>query len=506
MKQTFIRKHEYRDSYYLMRVSDEISSRAGVKQATVIMGTPNNKQILEQLGLSSPAVESASSDDLIVAIEFVSPFEIDQFEAEIEQILNRDPGKEQRGQVYHTLETALDENQDAQLVVISTPGNQAVELAREALQRGKHVFCFSHHISVEEELELKRLAIERQLLLMGPDCGTSIIDGIGIGFANQVRRGNIGIVSASGSGLQEVSTLIHKGGGGISQAIGVGGKDMLAPMDGLMSVQAIKMIFQESMTDCLVILGKKSSPLGRKKVLEAARTTGLPIIANFLDENGLMNQDGKLIFAETYENCAKQALKAVGIESTLPTEEKRAQKWLDSVLTRLAPGQWTIRVLFSGGSLCGEAASILDKNGLKITTNLNAAIQSTVSSHVLLDLGDEQYTEGRPHPFIDSRLRNLEIKKAYADQGVAVILLDVVLGWGCNPDPAGEVVRAITEAACEYSNTPGVICSICGTGEDIQGYEQQKNKLVEAGVYVAETNAAAARLALDLITALRKTK
>jgi len=506
MKRTCIRKNEYRDSYYLMRLSNEISSWAGIRQATVIMGTPNNKEILEHLGLFSPAVESASSDDLIIAVEFESSFDIKKFESDFEQIFARDQGISQRGQIYHNLESALDENQEANLVVISTPGNQAIELAREALRRGKHVFCFSHHISLEEELALKRIAIEQQLLMMGPDCGTSIIDGIGYGFANKVRLGNIGLVSASGSGLQEVSTLIHRGGGGVSQAIGVGGRDMLSPIDGLMSVQAIKMIAQGSLTDCLVILGKKSSTRGRQTILKAARKTGLPIIANFFDENDLPTQNGKFIFTETYEECAKRALETVGQEWNFPTDGNQAKEWLDSILARLTPGQWAIRGLFSGGSLCGEAASILAGSGLLIQTDPDTTNKPMVSCHVLLDLGDEQYTEGRPHPFIDSRLRNLEIIKAYSDPSVAVILLDVVLGWGSSPDPAGDVVKAMDEASVHYKNSPGVICSICGTSDDYQGYEDQKNKLVEAGVYVAETNAAATRLALVLTTALRKIK
>jgi FdrA protein len=506
MKRTFIRKNEYRDSYYLMRLSNEISSWAGVRQATVIMGTPNNKQILEQLGLFSAAVESASSDDLIIAVELESSLDINQFESDFEQIFTRDQGVGQRGQLHHNLESALDENPDANLVVISTPGNQAVELAREALRRGKHVFCFSHHISLEEELELKRIAIDQQLLMMGPDCGTSILDGIGYGFANKVRLGNIGLVSASGSGLQEVSTLIHRGGGGVSQAIGVGGRDMLSPIDGLMSVQAIKMIAQESLTDCLVILGKKSSTRGRQTILKAARKTGLPIIANFYNENDLPIQNGKFIFAETYEECAMRALETVGQEWNIPTEGNQAKEWVDSNLARISPGQWAIRGLFSGGSLCREAAIILAGNGLLIQTDPNSTNKPMVSSHVLVDLGEEQYTEGRPHPFIDSRLRNLEIKKAYSDPDVAVILLDIVLGWGCSPDPAGDVVRAMDEASIHMKNSPGIICSICGTSDDYQGYEDQKNKLVATGVYVAETNAAATRLALALTTALRKIK
>ena len=504
MKRVIIKKNEYRDSLFLMRLSNDVSAWPEVKQAIIVMGTPNNKYILEQAGLFDKFCNSATNDDLIIAVELTPNSVEEVFLTHLDQYMNQPKHFGWEENYYSQLDTAMKEFPEANIVVISTPGEHAVTLAKEALVTGKHVFCFSHHISIEDEIYLKSIAVEKGLLMMGPDCGTSIIDGIGFGFANNVRSGNVGIVSASGSGLQEVTTLIHRAGGGISQAIGVGGRDMQTPVDGMMSVKAVELVARHPETKALVILSKNTSALGRHRVLQAARKTRLPIIVNFHESDEEDFNYENIFIAQTYAECAKRAVEYLGLPWNISMMETEAAKWLTKTQNRLKPEQWTIRGLFSGGSLCGETAQILQTNGLFVQQNLEGFDSSKVKGHLLIDLGDEKYTEGRPHPFIDPFIRTLEINKAYSDPNVAVILLDVVLGWGSHPDPASAIAKAIKDASGKNSNYLGVICSICGTLDDFQGYEQQRHILEEVGAYIAESNAAASQLSLQLITNLRR--
>src|SRR5690606_14776291 len=119
------------------------------------------------------------------------------------------------------------------------PGVYAAFEAFRALENNLNVMMFSDNVTVEDEIKLKDLAVKKDLLMMGPDCGTAIINGVGLCFANKIKRGPIGLVAASGTGLQEVTVLIDQFGGGISQAIGVGGRDLSKDVMGRMTLHAI---------------------------------------------------------------------------------------------------------------------------------------------------------------------------------------------------------------------------------------------------------------------------
>lgn len=501
MKITRVLKNEYLDSLVLMDLSLDVSGWPGVKQAVVIMGTDSNRRILEELGLLVGEARTASRHDLILAAEVDEPLGEVEFLGRIDERIKRQHKGPSGGERFADLGAALDSKPKARLVSISVPGEYAASLARTALQHDRHVFCFSNHVSVEDELALKTLAVARGLLMMGPDCGTAILDGCGLGFANQVRRGSIGVVSASGSGLQEVTTLIHRHGGGISQAIGVGGRDMRDPVNGLMSAAAVRMLGSMPETRVIVLLAKSASARARTRVLEAARIIGLPVVVDFLSEDGGAQDRGDVRVADTFEACAAAALEAAGIasEETQPDAEEAAH--LNDGSAKWPLRGSLIRGLFAGGSLCAEAARILGQGGVRVATNLDQPLTPLPDQHVLLDLGAEEYTEGRPHPFIDHRLRNLEIERAFAHGSVGVLLLDVVLGWGCEADPAGAVASALKQARLNEAGGPLVIASVCGTDQDPQRFDVQCGRLRDAGVVVAGSNASAARLALRAIGA-----
>ncbi len=497
MKIARILRNEYLDSLVLMNLSNEVSAWPGVRQAVVVMGTDSNRRILEQLGLLVGEAHTATPRDLILAAELEASLGEAELLARLEERMKHQPRGVQAEAAFDRLETALEERPAARLVAVSVPGDYAAGIARQALEHGCHVFCFSQHVPIEDEIALKELAVERGLLMMGPDCGTAILDGCGLGFANQVRAGSIGLVSASGSGLQEVVSLIHRAGGGVSQAIGVGGRDMRSPVNGLMAEAAVRMLGRDPQTRVITILAKSASAEARRRVLRAAQETRLPIVVDFGPNGGSeLRRDGA-VAADTFEACAREALALAGVGWNLPAPEANVEARPAARAGGLAPGRWAVRGLYAGGSLCGEAARILSARGVVPATNLDHPLHSRPSGHWLLDLGAEEYTEGRAHPFIDPRLRSLEIEQAFADESVGVLLLDVVLGWGCHPDPAGSIVAALQTARAQHGSGPVIIVSVCGTPDDPQGFERQSARLEQAGVFVAESNAAAARLASD---------
>ncbi len=499
MKIVRVHKNEYLDSLVLMNLSNDVSGWPGVRQAVVVMGTDSNRRILEQVGLLAGEALAATPRDMILAAELEPSWTEADFLLRLEGRLRQRPGGAATDPGFDRLEAAFAARPQARIVSISVPGEHAAAIAREALESGRHVFCFSQHVSIDDEISLKRLAVEHGLLMMGPDCGTAILDGCGLGFANQVRRGTIGLVSAAGSGLQEVVSLIHRAGGGVSQAIGVGGRDMRRPVDGLMAEAAVRLLGRDPETRVIVVLAKSASLEAGRRVVQAAKEVGRPLVVDFLASEGSGLDGEGVIAADTFEVAAREALRLAGIAWGLRPDGEGMREALASSLRRLAPDRRMLRGLYAGGSLCAEAARILAAHGVAAATNLNGPLEQRPTGHLMLDLGAEEYTAGRAHPFIDPRLREIEVAQAFADPTVGVLLVDVVLGWGCHPDPAGALAAALRKARSTQGEGPAVIASLCGTQDDPQGFRRQHAELVEAGVLVLDSNAAAARLAAQAI-------
>jgi len=343
------------------------------------------------------------------------------------------------------------------------------------------------------------LAEERGLLVMGPDCGTAIIGGVPLGFANAVRRGPIGLAAASGTGLQQVSSLIHRLGSGVSHAIGTGGRDLDERVGGRTMLAAIGALMADPGTEIVVLISKPPSPLVAARILEALRGAPKPVVVNFLgDEPGAVRAVGAHP-AATFEEAARLATALARGETPVATD-RGADPQLDALgrdaAGRLAPGQREIRGLFSGGSLAGEAKLIL------------RSVLGPNRHDAILDLGDDEYTVGRPHPMIDPRLRNEQIVATAEDPSVAVLLLDVVLGYGSNPDPAGAMAPAIADAmalAASAGRHLLVVASVCGTDADPQGLDRQERILAQAGVMLESSNARAAMLAASIAKAVDTT-
>jgi succinyl-CoA synthetase alpha subunit len=379
----------------------------------------------------------------------------------------------------------------ANLALISTPGPYAAAEAWKALKRGLHVLLFSDNVPIGQEIELKRAAHRRGLLLMGPDCGTAILDGAPLGFANAVRRGRVGLVGASGTGLQQVSCLLDRLGEGVSQVIGVGGRDLDERVGGLMMRAGIQRLAADPGTAVIGLVSKPPAPAVAQGVLEAATASGKPVVVCFLGGDPSIVRDRGACPAATLDEAA--TLCAAHARGDSP-DRAAPLAWspdlaarADALAGRFAPGQRWIHGLYSGGTLCQEAALVL---------------RELSGAHACVDLGADEFTLGRPHPMIDFRLRNEKILAAAKEPAAAVILLDVVLGYAAHPDPAGALLPAIRVARAQAAAAGRhvvFVASVCGTPADPQPLAAQEEALTKAGVLLAPSNALAARLAARLV-------
>jgi FdrA protein len=504
-----VRKNTYYDSVTLMLISKQLKQLKGIDDVSVMMGTPANRVILQEASLLEKEGEMAGPSDLILAFRAPADIDVDQVCSRIDEQLKKkaEAGTKEPVAVFRTAERAYRDLPAANLAVISVPGDYAAIEAERALKCDKHVFLFSDNVSLEEEVKLKRLAAERGLLVMGPDCGTAIINGVGIGFANRVRSGNVGIVAASGTGLQEVSCLLDAMDLGISQAIGTGGRDLKEEVGASTMLQGIDLLLSDAATEIIVLISKPPAEPVVARILARLTSAEKSAVLCFIGHQADSPPHG-VMFAATLEEAALKAASLSGIRPRLLTPEDSLTEWANAARKRMAPRQRYLRALYAGGTLCYEAMLIASQRIGPIYSNIpihkQFAIHDVLKSghHSAVDLGDDEFTKGRPHPMIDGTLRNEYIANVADDPETAVLLLDVVIGFGASDDPAGElapVIEAARGKAEAMGNEIAVVTYVCGTDRDEQGKHAQISKLQSSGAFVARTNAEAARLASMII-------
>jgi succinyl-CoA synthetase alpha subunit len=459
-------------------------------------------------------VQNAGANDLMLVVEADSAEAgqeaLRQAEAKLTEVASPSFGTGQAAARPHSLAQARQVLAEANMALVSVSGPYAsLEVAR-ALQAGMHVFLFSDNVTLAEELELKQWAVAQNRLMMGPGCGTAIINGVALAFANAVRRGPIGIVAASGTGLQEVTCLLDRGGSGISQAIGVGGRDLSETIGGLMMRQGLDMLAADPQTELIVLISKPPAPAVTEIILKAARTCGKPVIVSFLGSQRSGQENG-MTFTSSLEETAEAALRRINgnNQDYFGLGPDPLEVMATAERGKLAEGQRYLRGLFSGGSLCDEAMLLLVERLPALYSNIPLRPEWALADgwqsreHSCIDMGEEEFTQGRPHPMIDPRLRQERLLKEAGDSSVAVILLDVVIGYGAHPNPAGalaESIRAAKAAAAGQGRYLAVVAHVCGTDQDPQGLAQQEYILREAGVLVLPTNAQAARVAAAIVS------
>jgi FdrA protein len=470
--------NRYADSVRLMSIARAVRERDGIARCEMGMGTPANLELLA--GFGAPA--QATPGDLVIAVDAQNGAAEDVLAWAEQELAARAPegggdGPKQRAR---SLTVAARELDGANVALISVPGEYAALEAHRALSAGMHVFLFSDHVPLEAELELKRRGASLGLLVMGPECGTAMLGGIGLGFANVVRQGRVGIVAAAGTGAQESACLLDAAGVGVSHIVGVGGRDLSAEVGALMFRQGMHLVAQDGHTDTLLLVSKSPTPDG-VRAIAGDLPDGVRIVASFV------GWDGAEAPFEVHPTLEAGAAAAAGVE---PPDASALERAVDA-RRGVATGRQLLG-LYTGGSLAHEAVTLLEPELGPIAGNVGHGPPRRDAGHALFDLGEAEYTEGRPHPMVDLEVRTGMLEQAAGDERVGCVLLDVVLGFASHPDPAGGIAAAVRRAA-EHAI---VVAHVCGTPEDPQDSDRQARTLSDAGAIVAPSNAAAARLAL----------
>ncbi len=501
----------YKDSVTLMQLGANLRGRAGVAQASCLMATPANLAQLRDADLSIEMQAGAS--DLLVVVRG-EPDACEEAIAAAEALLHSAGGPGAGGGDAAAISLPLTSialgvahAPEADLALISVPGDYAAAEAMKALALGLHVMLFSDNVSMAEERGIKTLARARDLLVMGPDCGTAIINGVPLGFANVVRRGGIGLVAASGTGLQEVTCRIHNLGGGISQALGTGGRDLKEEIGGITMLQGLAALAADRQTHVIVLISKPPAPAIARQIEAAAGAAGKPVVVHFLGATPQRLPAG-VVVATSLQHAADVAVALARGEPppmALASPAAAAVAAVDRWAADMAPPQRSVRALFTGGTFCYEAQLVFIARGLPCRSNAPATaalrFDGHDGGHVFLDLGDDDYTRGRPHPMIDPSLRDAAVRTEGADPQTAAILFDVVLGYGSHDNPAGGLARALADAQREaraHGRTLAMIGHVCGTDGDPQDKAAQVRQLEAAGALIVGSNVEAAMLAAHL--------
>ncbi|MHB8691468.1 MAG: FdrA family protein [Solirubrobacteraceae bacterium] len=481
-ERVIVSRGAYHDSVALMLVSKEAAAVPGALDVAVAMATPLNLELIARSGFDLTQCGELTTGDLVIAIRAADDDALERIRGAVAARLGSDRGDNatlggistpgvlmpprdaESTAAARSLTAAARSNRELNVAMISVPGEHAAYEAARALDAGLHVFCFSSGVPVEHERALKLTALDRGLLFMGPDCGTAIIDGVRLGFANVVQRGPVGIVGASGSGIQELCCLLDAASVGISHAIGVGGRDLSAEIGGVMTRQALELLASDDSTEAIVVVSKPGDPAVVAAVIGEASVSGKPIVRALVGESGI-------------EQAARDVARSFGVE--LPVEEPPEAEPL-----RGTPG--LICGLYSGGTLCLEAKAVV------------AAAVDEPELHAFIDFGSEELTRGRAHPMIDPTLRLERFAREASDPAVGAIMLDLVLGYGAHPDPAEQYAPVIA-AALRERPALSVVVSLCGTDRDPQGLERQREQLSDAGALVCRSAAGAARAALAAV-------
>lgn len=493
-----VRSGAYYDSVVLMQLQRALAELPGVLDAGVVMGTQANRDLLEDSGLLTDEAAQAGPDDLVIVVQARDDDAAQAALEQVDSLLKR--RRSAAGQAFQprSLDGAAKQLSHAQWVLISVPGRFAADVAREALALGRHVFLYSDNVSLQDEIELKKTAGEKGLLVMGPDCGTAIINGVGLGFANRVRRGDVGLVAASGTGLQAISAHVHQLGGGISQAIGTGGRDLSDEVQGMTALQGLSLLDRDPETEVIVLVSKPPSAGVAAQLLSAAQGLSKPVVVYFMGQPVTVRQAGNLHFAFNLADAADLALVA-----GYPDITDLAPPGPDAPRSK-RPGAY-LRALFSGGTLAYELllglqsllSPLYSNVPLRESQRLENALQSR--GHTILDLGEDQFTQGRLHPMMDNELRIRRLRQEANDPETGLILLDVVLGEGAHPDPASELAPVIAEVINQHEKAVGVL--LVGTDEDPQDIEQQAAQLEEAGATVYQELSLAVEEVVNVLAA-----
>ena len=515
-----IRKNAYFDSVTLMLISKDLKKIDGVKEALVGMGTELNVEIAHNIGLATPEFDAnVTANDFFVAVECDSDEVFEEAQKKVEELLNKK--SEQKEATYYppTLEGAIKIDPDLNMAVISVPGKFAADVAQSCLDRDINVMLFSDNVTIEEEKALKECAFKKELLVMGPDCGTAIINNVPLAFANVVPKGNIGMVCASGTGTQEVSAIIAQLGAGVSQVIGTGGRDLKKEIGGLMMKLGLDALINDPNTKVITLVSKPPAKEIASEILDIAKNAGKPVVVCFIGGDRAEIEAKGLVAAVSLEDAAHKAVALLRgepvqdfVEFTMG--EEKAEALAKEIAGKMAPTQKYVRGFYTGGTLCDEAMKLMIGNLGHIYSNIPLHAEDKLENartgksreHTFLDFGDDEFTVGRPHPMIDPSLRAERVITDGQDPETAVIMCDCVIGYGSHEDPAADLSDAIRTAKADAEKEGRhlcCVCAVCGTEGDPQCLSKTQKKLEDAGAVVLPSNAQATRFVERILANLK---
>lgn len=507
-----IQSNTFYDSVQLMRIANQLSKESDILDIAVLMGTKQNISSLKGSRLFVEEMKSVSPNDLIIAVEAKDEIAaLAAIDTAIDRITNYKHEVESRAGLYaYSLEGAMEQLASANLALLSIPSLYIKEEALKLIDEGLNVMIFSDNVPISHELMIKERAKEKGLLVMGPDCGTAIINGVALAFANKARKGEIGLVGASGTGLQEVSSLIHQLGYGVSHVIGAGGNDVKKDIGGLSTIEGIRRLDRDPKTKVMAIISKPPDIEVAQKILAAASNSSKEVVVLFLGMRGSFTSCSKYHIVDSLEEAILTSISLLKDKSKEEIREeydallKKALNEAASEMGKLKPHQKYIRGIYSGGTFTSEASMILSELVSEVYSNAAAGDAGILENekeskgHSCIDMGADEFTKGKPHPMIEPALRHERILKEARDPSVAALLLDIVIGYGAHTDPAGvlsESILAAKKIAEEDNRHLPVVVFVCGVEEDPQVRSLQEKKLLDCGCIVLPGSTAAARAA-----------
>ncbi|MEJ7542086.1 acyl-CoA synthetase FdrA [Staphylococcus intermedius] len=498
MLYTIIKENTYQDSIVLMLLSNKLNSIDGVKKVSVMMGTPANKDIFRASGLGSDELDQANPNDIVVVIDTEDEAKVNEVDEMVEATLKGENNVDASSneQEVHNWKRAMELAKQPNMALISIPGQYAAMEAENALNEGLHVFMFSDNVPKADELRLKEMAHEKGLLVMGPDCGTGIIHSVPLAFTNIVNEGDIGLVGASGTGIQEVTTIIDREGKGVTNAIGTGGRDLSTEIGAITMLDSIKALNQDPKVKVITVISKPPAKEVKEKVLNVLRNIEKPVVTLFLGDVPTYHEPG-IYHAYTLEEAARVSVQLSNGET--PHFEPSI---LTDIEAEFVEGQMGIKGFYSGGTLASEAAMLINHALKNTKSEKQDGYMLKTEAHAVIDLGDDIYTQGKPHPMIDPEKRIEMLEASIEDETTAVILLDDVIGNGSHDDMASELAPTISKViqhAKEKGRHIVVLATVVGTAQDHQGYQQQIDILKRAGAVICETNDQMVRTAIHLL-------
>ncbi|UXS57743.1 acyl-CoA synthetase FdrA [Staphylococcus delphini] len=498
MLYTIIKENTYQDSIVLMLLSNKLNSIDGVKKVSVMMGTPANKDIFRASGLGSDELDQANPNDIVVVIDTEYESKVTEVDEMVEATLKGENSVDATSneQEAHNWKRAMELANNPNMALISIPGQYAAMEAENALNEGLHVFMFSDNVPKADEVRLKEMAHEKGLLVMGPDCGTGIIHSVPLAFTNIVKEGNIGLVGASGTGIQEVTTIIDREGTGVTNAIGTGGRDLSTEIGAITMLDSIKALNQDPKVKVITVISKPPAKEVKDKVLNVLRNIEKPVVTLFLGDMPTYHEPG-IYHAYTLEEAAR-----VSVQLSNGEVPNFKPSILTDIDVNFVDGQIGIKGFYSGGTLAYEAAMLINHTLKNTKSEKQEGYMLKTEAHAVIDLGDDIYTQGKPHPMIDPEKRIEMLEAAIEDETTAVILLDDVIGNGSHDDMASELAPTISKViqhAKDRGRNIVVLATVVGTEQDHQGYQQQIDILKRAGAVICETNDQMVRTAIHLL-------